>query len=122
MNATSGRLAHSPVVQRVQEVIEREYADGISLAHVARALHYSPAHLTYVVRRETGRPITAWIIERRLEAAKERLLTTDDTIAAVAKSVGFNDVAYFMRQFARANGTTPKRWRTLARQTFGLAS
>jgi AraC family transcriptional regulator, transcriptional activator of pobA len=99
------------VVQRVIDFIEGNYAGGISLADVARALNYSPGHLTTLVRRETGRPVTAWIIERRMLAARERLLTTDEPVAAVAEAVGFHDVAYFTRRFIRANGTTPSRWR-----------
>lgn len=105
------QLNRGSVVQRVSDYIEQNYADGISLAHVARALNYSPAHLTYVVRKKTGRPVTAWIIERRLRAARERLLSTDEKVAAVAEAVGFKDPAYFARQFARASGTTPARWR-----------
>jgi AraC-like DNA-binding protein len=100
------------VVQRVVDFIEENYADGISLSDVARALNYSPSHLTSIVRKQTGRPVTAWIIERRMLAARERLLTTDEPVAAVAEAVGFRDVGYFGRRFARANGTTPSQWRT----------
>jgi|HubBroStandDraft_2_1064218.scaffolds.fasta_scaffold677975_1 AraC family transcriptional regulator, transcriptional activator of pobA len=99
------------VVQRTIDFIEGKYADGISLADVARALNYSPSHLTTIVRRETGRPVMAWIIERRLLAARERLLATDDSVAVVAEAVGFRDVCYFTRCFSRANGATPGRWR-----------
>ncbi len=109
------QLTIGPVVRQVQQYIEDHYSEGISLAHVAAALHYSASHLTYLVRRETGRPVTAWIIERRLSAAKERLLTSDETVTAIAESVGFRDVTYFARQFARANGATPARWRMRSR-------
>ena len=101
----------STLVRRVRDFIEDNYAKGISLAHVARALNYSAAHLTFVVRKETGRPVTAWIIHRRLMAARERLLTTTETLSAIAGAVGFGDAAYFARQFARAHGTTPARWK-----------
>jgi len=111
VNETRRQLQRDSVVQRVNDFIERHYADGISLSHVARALSYSPAHLTFVVRRETGRPITAWIIERRLTAARERLLMTNDSVTQVAEAVGFRDIAYFRRQFVRENGATPARWR-----------
>ena len=98
-------------MQQVKKFIEEHYTDRISLAHVAQALHYSPAHLTHVIRKATGRPVNAWIIERRLMAARERLLETDDSIVAVSEAVGFGNAAYFVRQFARANGLTPARWR-----------
>lgn len=99
------------VVQRVKDFIEEHYADGISLVDVARALNYSPSHLTWVIRKATGRPVTAWIIERRLIAARERLISTDESVAIVGEAVGFRNAAYFARRFARAHGTTPGRWR-----------
>jgi AraC family transcriptional activator of pobA len=99
-------------VQRVIDFIEANYADGISLADVASALSYSPSHLTSLVRRVTGRPVTAWIIERRMLAARERLAASDESISAVAEAVGFRNVTYFTRRFARANGTTPSQWRS----------
>jgi AraC-like DNA-binding protein len=104
-------LHRNTVAQRVIAYIESNYADGISLADVARALNYSPSHLTSLVRKETGRPVTAWIIERRLREARERLLSTNEPVSAVAEAVGFRDLTYFTRQFARSNGATPTRWR-----------
>jgi AraC family transcriptional regulator, transcriptional activator of pobA len=104
-------LHRSTVVQLAIAYIEKNYAHGISLADVAHALNYSPCHLTSLVRKETGRPVTAWIIERRLREARERLLATDDPVAAVAEAVGFRDVTYFVRRFARSSGTTPSQWR-----------
>lgn len=111
MRPSPGELNQTAVVSRVRDFIERHYAEGISLAQVAQAMHYSPAHLTYVVRKHTGRPVTAWIIQRRLMAARERLLKTAETVTAVAEAVGFRDAAYFTRQFSRAHGETPTRWR-----------
>jgi len=108
---TPGQFNRNSLVERVRCFIDEHYADGISLAHVARALHYSPAHLTSVVRRKTGRPVTVWIIERRILAACELLSATNETVAAVAEAVGFRDVTYFARRFARANGTSPAQWR-----------
>ena len=102
------------VVERVVNFIEENYADGISLSDVARALHYSPAHLTSVIRKRVGRPVTALIIERRLLAARERLLTTSEPVAVVGEAVGFRDLRYFERRFARAHGTSPSQWRTRA--------
>ncbi len=104
-------LHRNAVARRVIAYIEDNYADGISLADVAQALNYSPSHLTSLVRKETGRPVTAWIIERRLREARERLLATDDPVAAVAEAVGFRDVHYFSRRFARSSGTSPSGWR-----------
>lgn len=99
------------VVTRVRQYIEEHYHEGITAADVARALHYSHSHLTSVIRRLTGRPLGAWIIARRLDVARERLMTSPASVATIGASVGFRDAAYFTRRFVRAYGIAPGRWR-----------
>lgn len=99
------------VIDRVARFVEDHYADGISLRHVASAMSYSPAHLTYLFRRVTGKPLNAWIIECRIREARRLLNTTDLPIGDVCDAVGFGDLCYFSRQFHRHTGTTPRRYR-----------
>jgi AraC-like DNA-binding protein len=98
------------------EYVNAHYAERISLRDVARELSYSPAHLTDVVRRSTGTAVTAWIIKRRLDAARDLLGNDELTVAAVCERVGFNDLCYFTRQFVRLTGTTPGRYRARLRR------
>jgi AraC-like DNA-binding protein len=104
-------MYRAEIVAHVRSFIDDHYAECIGAADIARALHYSPSHLTAVIRRLTGRPVGAWIIARRMAAARERLLRTDESVSSVAASVGFRDVAYFVRRFSRTHGITPGRWR-----------
>ena len=100
-----------PFCRLVIEYVESRFADQLSLRHVADALGYSPAHLTYRFRRNTGIPVTAWIIRRRIHAAAELLCQSVLTVRDVSESVGFNDQYYFTRQFVRIMGTTPGQYR-----------
>lgn len=104
-------MKRTDIVAQVGAFIDEHYAEGIGVADVARAVHYSPSHLTSLIRRITGRPVSAWIIARRIAAARERLLTSDESVTTIGASVGFRDVAYFIRRFSRAHGTAPGRWR-----------
>ena len=98
--------------------VEQRYREPISLRDVARALGYSPCHLTYAFRRATGMPVTAWIIRRRIHAAMDLLRDTDADVATACASVGFNDVYYFKRQFVRHAGMTPARFRSVSTRSF----
>ena len=91
--------------------IDAHYREAISLRDVATAVHFSPAYLTDLVHRETGRPIHQWISERRMHAARVLLAQTDRSIAAIAEEVGFRDATYFGRHFAKVSGQTPRAWR-----------
>jgi transcriptional regulator GlxA family with amidase domain len=47
----------------------------------------------------------------RLEAAKERLETGDDSIERIARDIGYEDAAFFARLFRRAVRLTPAQYR-----------
>ena len=55
-----------PVVERVLDEIEATFREPVSAGDIARALGYTPGHLTTVVRKRTGRPLLEWITERRM--------------------------------------------------------
>ena len=100
----------APVTERIVEYIEKNYTMPITLREIADRFGYSACHLTNAFSRSTGTPITAWIIRRRIQAAKEILRTGAD-VGTTCQAVGFNDLCYFSRQFARHVGTTPGRFR-----------
>jgi AraC-like DNA-binding protein len=122
------RQGQAAVVERVVRFIEEHYTEQLSLRDVARAFNYSPCHLTNMFSQVMGMPINAWIIKRRIVAAQKLLAEQDVDVAATCEAVGFNDLCYFTRQFARHVGTTPGRFRAsmngkqprnVARASFG---
>jgi AraC-like DNA-binding protein len=100
------------IASRVVDYIELKYADRISLRDVAAEFGYSASHLTAQFRRATGTPVTSWIIRRRITAARQALSEEGVTVATACEMAGFNDVAYFSRQFVRHMGVTPGRFRS----------
>jgi AraC-like DNA-binding protein len=78
---------------------------------VAKAVGYSPAYLTDLVRRQTGQTVQRWIIKRRMAAACSLLLETDQSVNQIATTVGYNDKNYFFYQFRQHYAMTPQIWR-----------
>lgn len=112
--ASSDRAALSPANGTVAEAlrfIERRCLEPISLGDVARAVRRSPAHVTTLLRRTTGRSVQAWIIARRMSEARRRLTHTDESVEIIAERVGYADATHFIRLFRRAHGVTPAAWR-----------
>ncbi|GAA4604320.1 AraC family transcriptional regulator [Actinoplanes octamycinicus] len=103
--------AEEPLLAAVFEVIERRFAEPISLADVAAELALTPGHLTTLVRRKTGRTVQQWLGERRMQQARRLLTDTDLTVAAISHRVGYPDVSYFIRRFRADHDVTPARWR-----------
>ncbi|WP_314171386.1 AraC family transcriptional regulator [Streptomyces winkii] len=100
-----------PLVDRVFAEIEERFREPVSAADVARALGYTPGHLTTVLRRRTGRPLLEWITERRMTEVRRMLRETDLPLDAVAARTGLRDATYLVRRFRARYGTTPQRWR-----------
>lgn len=95
----------------VFEFIEANYDRGITLCDVAKAVGYSPAYLTNKVKRETGRTVNRWIVERRIAQALLLLSSTNQSVEQIAETVGYQNTCYFFRQFRQYQGTTPQAWR-----------
>ncbi|MGI5132758.1 helix-turn-helix transcriptional regulator [Pseudonocardia sp. CA-107938] len=105
------QLNREPLLGEVFSVIERRFAEPLSLRDVAAAVGMSPGHLTTRVRERTGRTVLEWITERRMLEARRLLATTDEPVGAVAAAVGIADPGYFARVFRRAHGVSPASWR-----------
>jgi AraC family transcriptional regulator, transcriptional activator of pobA len=106
------RRSNERLLAEVFEVIERRYAEPLSLRDVAAALNLTPGHLTTAVRRKTGRTVQDWITERRLTEARRLLAETDLPVAEVGRRTGYPDAGYFARTFRRQHGVPPRTWRT----------
>lgn len=88
----------------------------LTVESAAAAHHISVRHFYNVwARAGHDRSPAQWIVARRLERAREQLLTADPTrtsIAAVARSCGFADSSHFSRRFREAFHESPKEWRS----------
>lgn len=100
-----------PLVERVFDEIEATFREPVSVGDVARALGYTPGHLTTVVRERTGRPLLEWITERRMTEVRRMLRETDLPLGVVAARTGLRDATYLVRRFRHRYGITPQRWR-----------
>jgi YesN/AraC family two-component response regulator len=104
-----------PPLNKVFQYIESNYYRPITLGDVAKEIGYSPAYLTNLTRQHTGQTIQRWIIERRMLAAQQLLIETDQIVEKIATQVGYQHTVHFFRQFRQFHGTTPQTWRSLNR-------
>ncbi len=102
---------YSPLLGEVFDAIEAHFSASLSLSDVATMVGRSRAHLTTVVRAQTGMTVQQWIIERRMAEARQLLLSSDEDVMILAERVGYNDSTLFIRHFKRAHGVTPLGWR-----------
>ncbi|MDJ1158599.1 AraC family transcriptional regulator [Chelatococcus sp. SYSU_G07232] len=104
----TGREARA--VARVRDLLCERYADDLTLDELAREARLSRHHLIRAFRREMGLTPHAFLVDRRVIAARCRL-KRGETVAAVASAVGFCDQAHLTRAFKARLGVTPGAFR-----------
>ena len=101
--------ASTPAADALRAHLDAHLADRHTLALVARRLRYSESHLVRSFTARYGLPPHQYLISRRVEAARQRLLCGEPA-AQVACAVGFHDQAHLTRHFRRQVGVTPGRY------------
>ncbi|HEX6105932.1 MAG TPA: transcriptional regulator FtrA [Gemmatimonadales bacterium] len=96
---------------RVLEWAVARMHEPLTLDDLARQANMSVRTLARRFMQETGSTPHRWLTYQRLLAAQRRLETTDDSIDAVARAVGFDTGMTLRHHFRRAYGTTPTAYR-----------
>lgn len=80
---------------------------------LAESLGISLSSLNNIFREHANKTPSAYILSMRQEYAKHQLITTDITISALAKQLGYSQPSSFIRTFKREEGMTPGEYRQL---------
>ncbi len=108
--------AERPSVRTVQNLVESSPGDDHSLATMASAAAMSVRHFARVFTGEVGETPGRFVERVRVEAARHRLETTDDTLEVVAEHVGLGSAETLRRVFHRRLGVTPDAYRRRFRE------
>ncbi len=107
---------YSQPVQKALICIDSDLSADLSLHTLAAMLGLNASYLSALFRRETGKTITAYISEKRVDLARHLLKTTAWQVQTVAQHCGFADVGYFTKTFKKLTGETPRQMRERRRQ------
>lgn len=77
----------------------------------ARAMGYSPNYLSDLLKKETGTNTRDHIHYFMIAKAKELLLGSEETISAIAYSLGFKYPQHFSKLFKTKTGLSPAKYR-----------
>lgn len=99
-------------LRRVLDHIEADPGGDTGLRRLAGIAGLSPSHFATAFRRSTGLPPHRYVLERRVERARELLLADPRLpLAEVAYALGFPSQAHFTTVFRRLVGATPGAYR-----------
>lgn len=110
---TGSRLPDVEWIAAAAEYIDRHYMEALTLKTLAHACHGSPYHLHRTFKRVTGMTPARYIQQRRIDRAKEELLSSVKAVADVGLGVGMPNTPYFITLFKKETGLTPAAYRLL---------
>lgn len=98
-------------VQLAMEYIQDNYKKDISRQDIAEHLKINSQYLSRIFKSLTGKTITTYITECRIEQAKILLQQGDVDLKYLYSTVGFNDYNYFFVVFKKQVGMTPIQYK-----------
>ena len=105
--------AKHPKVSKALEVIELRFAEPqLKLRDISSEADLSPAYLDRLFKVATGVGVSSHLRDLRIRRARRLLLESENSIKAIAFTVGFSQVATFDRAFKRSEGCSPTEWRS----------
>jgi AraC-like DNA-binding protein len=103
-------IAATDQAEQLRAFLDAHAFEQITIASAAAAIGATPTQLARSFSTVFGMPPHAYVLGRRLEAARDRILG-GQALADVAAEVGFYDQAHLSRRFKQFLGTTPGRFR-----------
>ncbi len=108
---------YSPIVQKTIIFIESDLSSNLTLNSLAKVQNVSGGYLSTIFKKETGKTLTEYIREKRMNHAAHLLSSTHLQIQTVAVHCGIMDVQYFSKLFKKYSGKTPKEYREIIKNT-----
>lgn len=99
-----------PMAAQVADYIEKHIGEGISVEELARQVHMSKYHFLRKFKEQTGVTVHSFVLNKRLIQASEELLQGVN-MTQVWQNAGFADYSSFLRNFKRAFGMPPGKYR-----------
>ncbi|NBE55347.1 GlxA family transcriptional regulator [Streptomyces boluensis] len=98
-------------MDELRAYVTQNLAGRLTTADLAAQAHVSERQLTRLFKTELDTTPASYVESARVEVARQRLESTDDTLDRVASLCGFGTVDTLIRAFRRRLNTTPTEYR-----------
>lgn len=100
-------------LDRVVEILDRDFASPLSLRALGSTVAVHPVHLAREFRKRFHCTIGEYVRGLRIAYVRHELIATNDSIASIALRAGFSDHSHLTRLFRAHTGLSPSSFRNL---------
>ena len=111
---------HRSHLEKAKHYIEQNYQQPLQLTEMAIIANLSPSHFHRLFKAYYDETPSSYLQSVRLAAAKEMLLTTDQSVESVAIACGYTSQVYFNAVFKKATGMSPLNFKKYYFSTYGI--
>lgn len=83
------------------------------LGSLSRKFNISLGYLSTMIKKETGKTYSEYVMNKRLNLAKELLHDSSLSIHEIVERVGYKDYFHFNKLFKKHYGITPSKYRKM---------
>lgn len=105
-------LLHEREIDEFIERVDKCPEEHVNVEQRAHALGLTERALENAFKLKLGSTVKIYILQQRVEKAKQLLIATMHTVTDIAMEVGYSDPSYFIRVFKQTEGVTPGRYRS----------
>jgi AraC-like DNA-binding protein len=106
----------------VRALVDRQYAQRLSVTRLAKAAGLSRYHFIRAFRQAYGLTPHQYVRERRIDRAKELLVTTPIAVTEICERIGLSSLGSFSRAFRALTGESPAAFRRKRRRSVYIPS
>lgn len=100
-------------VDSIRQEIQEKYQNIKSVEEICQPLYISVSYANAIFKKETGKSIFDYLVEFRIEKAKELLRDPHIKIYEIVERVGYLNKSYFTALFKKHTGLSPKDFRNI---------
>lgn len=117
-NAGSDDANIVSIAEEILHIVHDQYSrHDLSLDDISRQIHRSPSYICVKFKEDTGKTLTQYINEYRIESSLALLREPENKINTIAATVGFDNGNYYTKIFKRLKNMTPAEFREQSHST-----
>lgn len=103
-------VSDSEALAQIRRLIERSFTEPLTIAGLAKQSFMSESKLREIFRQQYGTTIYQYLLDCRMEKARELLTEQNHRVKDAASFVGYSNISHFSDAFRKKFGCTPSQY------------